>query len=134
MKESLTFRNLVAIVITLSVTTISQAQANPKLAGKQFYQVYMHQPGKMEAHLRFDSENKATYIMNGTLTISGAKFRDECPCTVKMVSGNISIKCICSDKEIYPDPIEDSFTYNDKTKVLTSTRYKDNKAKEFITW
>ena len=77
---------------------------------------------------------KHTYIMNGSLPISGKPYRDECPCNVKLVSGVIEIRCICADKDIYPDPIEDSFTYDEKSKILTSTRFRNASTKKYINW
>ena len=91
------------------------------LKNKQFHQ--LDKTPNSDTYLTFLSNSKAMYIMTGSLPISGKSFRDECPCAVTVSGNKISISCICDDKEIYPDPIEDSFIYETQNQKLISNRY-----------
>ena len=111
------------VLTIISIFTFSLLNAQiADLTGKQFHQ--MDEMPDSDTYLKFVSSTKATYIMTGTLPISHQSYRDECPCTVTITGSKVSIRCICSDKEVYPDPIEDSFTYDSKTQTLTSTRFR----------
>ena len=78
----------------------------------------------------FNTKTEVIYTI--TNTINGKTFVDKCTGKA-IISGNkISIKCLCDDKEIYPDPIEDSFIYDSKSKKLTSTSYRSTDGVYFI--
>jgi hypothetical protein len=57
--------------------------------------------------------------------MSGKTYIDECPCKTTVKGNNIEIICVCEDKELYPDPITDSFVYDSATNSLKSTSYSD---------
>ena len=117
-------KKIIFSVFLVTICYLGSAQTTG-LAGKRFLQSD-NIPG--ETYLRFESNTRATYIM------TSMGYTDECPCSC-IVSGNkISIKCVCSDKEIYPDPIEDSFTYDAAKGILTSTRYRTSSSGAFFVW
>lgn len=110
------------IFLIASYSSIAQS---PMLSSKRFVMTE-NIPG--ETLLIFDSNGNATYVMKG----SG--YEDRCPCSCTVKGKETFIKCICQDKDIYPDPIEDSFMYNSATNTLTSTRYRTSPSGSFIVW
>ncbi len=114
----------ICFLIVLITTSSSHAQS-PTLSGKRFVMTETI-PG--ETILIFDSNGNATYVMKGN------GYEDKCPCSCYVKGKETVIKCICQDKDIYPDPIEDSFVFNDAKNVLTSTRYKTSSSGSFIVW
>jgi hypothetical protein len=119
--------------ILISFLFIGQlfSQTTFNLSGMEFHQ--KDEIPNSDTFLKFNSNSSAVYTMTGKLVMSGKSFRDECPCSVKVSGNQISINCTCSDKEIYPDPIKDSFTYNSTTKTLTSTSYRSRDG-AYIVW
>lgn len=97
------------------------SQSTIELGGKKFHQI--DKTPDSDTYLKFNSNSSGIYIMTGILPISGKIFTDECPCSVKVSGTQISINCICLDKEIYPDPIKDSFTYDLENQRLVSGSY-----------
>lgn len=71
--------------------------------------------------IQFISNTQAIFVMQGVLSLSGKSYRDECPCKCTVVGDKVTINCSCEDKELYPDPIKESFIYDTKKKILTST-------------
>ena len=80
--------------------------------------------------LFFTSKNQVTYII--TSVINGNTYIDKCPGKATLSGNKISILCNCTDKEIYPDPIKDSFVYDSKNKTLTSTSYRSLNGVYFV--
>jgi hypothetical protein len=72
--------------------------------------------------LFFNSKNQVTYII--TTEINGKTYIDKCPGKATISGNEISIIYNCADKEIYPDPIKESFVYDSKTKTFKSTSYR----------
>lgn len=97
-------------------------QNSINLSGQQF-ELYDKTQGSSEA-VKFISNTQATYIISGVLPLSGKSYRDECPCKCTVTGTKVTINCVCSDRDVYPDPITDAFTYDSKTQILTSTKYK----------
>jgi hypothetical protein len=112
---------LIAMAITLCLPEIT-GQTSPSLNGLQF-ELYDKTNGSSEA-IKFTSNTQAMYIISGILPISGKSYRDECPCKCTVSGTKITINCICSDRDVYPDPITDSFVFDSKARILTSTKYK----------
>jgi hypothetical protein len=105
------------------------AQSNYDLTGKKFEQI--DEIPNSSTFLYFKSNTEAVYTMTGSL-MSGKTFRDECSCKTSVQGNKISINCICDDREIYPDPIKDSFVYDAATGSLKSTSYSDRNQNPFI--
>lgn len=107
-------------ILSLAFTLV-QAQSTVNLSGLRFQQLQLDK--NSYAILEFTSNKQVSYIMGGVLPMSGRSFRDVCPGTYTVTEGKILIRCVCADKEVFPDPLEDSFRYDGSRKVLTSTRY-----------
>ena len=114
-------KNLFIIAFLCFLPSISSAQNNAQLAGLTFEQ---YDKTESTTIVRFTSNTQATYIMSGTLMMSGKTFRDECPCKCNISGNKVKITCNCPDKEIYPEPIVESYIYDAKAKTLTSTNFK----------
>lgn len=99
---------------------ISNAQNNVDLTGKTFQQVNKIPDNKTE--LVFTSKTQVSYVI--TNIISGKTYIDKCNGTATLNGNKIAINCFCEDKEIYPDPIKDSFVYDPNGKKLTSTSFR----------
>jgi hypothetical protein len=110
----------------LLIVSVS-GQSTFDLSGKQFEQI---DDIPSTTTLYFKSNSTASYVM--VSTIGGKTYRDECSCKATVSGNKISINCICDDKEIYPDPIKDSFMYDEKNQILTSTSYRTVDGKYFI--
>lgn len=118
MKKTLLF-------VAFSVISLIASAQSVNMSGKRFLQTD-NIPG--DTYIRFESNSKAMFIM------TGSGYTDECPCSCAVNGNKISIKCICADKEIYPDPIEDSFTYDASKATLTSTRYRNASNGSYFVW
>jgi hypothetical protein len=110
----------------LLIVSVS-GQSTFDLSGKQFEQI---DDIPSTTTLYFKSNSTASYVI--VSTIGGKSYRDECYCSVTVSGNKINIHCICDDKEIYPDPIKDSFMYDEKNQILTSTSYRTVDGKYFI--
>ncbi len=113
-------KKTIIIALAFICCTSVSAQTSINLAGLKFEQY-----DKMESStvLHFTSNTQAMYIMTGILPISGKSYRDECPCKCTVNGTSIKIVCPCSDKEVFPDPIEDSFVFDASSKTLKSSTY-----------
>lgn len=118
MKNTKSF-TLAAVFSLMSALAFSQSSVS--LAGLRFEQY-----DKTDGYtiVTFSTGKKTTYIIGGVLSFNGKSYREECPCTYSVSNSIITLTCECSDKELYPDPIEDEFTYDKQRKTLTSKRYK----------
>ena len=114
---------ILGILFIISCLLVQAQTVN--LSGKRFLQTD-NIPG--DTYIRFDSNSNAVYIM------TGSGYTDECACSCNVNGNKISIKCICADKDIYPDPIEDSFTYDASKGTLTSTRYRTSSSGAYFVW
>ena len=99
---------------------IAYAQSDLDLTNKTFHLIDKIPNSTTE--LFFSSKNQAVYII--TNVINGKTYVDKCPGKATLSGNNITINCMCEDKELYPDPIKDSFTYDSKSKTLTSKSYR----------
>jgi hypothetical protein len=142
MQAKMTLRNtLVAAIMLFHVSNSycqnlnlasedNEVSKSSDIVGKRFHQV--DNIPNSDTYLNFSSTTKALYIITGTLPFSGKSFRDECPCSVSISNDVISINCMCQDREIYPDPIRDSFTFDAKRQVLISKSHRYNG--NYMTW
>jgi hypothetical protein len=120
-------KNLIITSLCLLFFSTIFAQSNIDLTGKQFEQI---DDIPSTTTLYFKSNTTASYVM--VSTIGGKTYRDECSCKATVSGNKISINCICDDKEIYPDPIKDSFVYDSQSQTLTSTSYRTVAGKYFV--
>jgi hypothetical protein len=112
-------RTLFFIIISF-FGSIIYAQGKLNLSGKVFQQVHKIQGSTSE--LKFKSNTEVVYVITNVI---GAKtYIDECPGKATVQGNKITINCICSDRELYPDPLKDSFTFDEKTQNLISTSYR----------
>lgn len=115
--------------LMLIICPLALFSQNPDLTGKKFEQI--NQIPNSSAQLYFKSNTEAVYIMSGSL-MSGRTYREECNCKVTFQGKEISISCLCNDREMYPDPIKDSFIYDAATNSLKSTSWSDRNRNPFI--
>jgi hypothetical protein len=120
-------KNLSLLLFGFLFLSTLQAQTTIDLTGKQFEQI---DDIPSTTTLYFKSNTTASYVM--VSTIGGKTYRDECSCKATISGNKISINCICDDKEIYPDPIKDSFVYDPQSQTLTSTSYRTVAGKYFV--
>ena len=115
------------IATTLLMFRISNAQSELDLTNKTFQQV---DKVPSTSELFFSSKNEVVFII--TNVINGKTYIDKCPGKSTVTGNKISINCFCEDKELYPDPITDSFNYDSKSKTLISTRYRSTDGIFFV--
>lgn len=111
-------KNLLFVILALFIVQNSKAQNPPDLTNKTF--ILQEKIPNSTTELLFLSKTKVNYII--TNLINGKTFIDKCPGTATYVGSKISIKCLCEDKDLYPDPIEDTFIYDSKYSILKSTQ------------
>lgn len=113
-------KKLLILATILLTFEYANAQYELDLSNKTFQQVDKIPESTTE--LYFASKTQVIYII--TNTIKGKTYIDKCPGKATLQGYKVSIICECDDKEIYPDPILDSFNYDPKSKTLVSTRYR----------
>jgi hypothetical protein len=121
-------KNLLILAIMLIKFGFANAQSEIDLSNKIFQQVDNIPNSTTE--LFFPSKNQVVYII--TNVIKGKTYIDKCPGKATLNGNIVSINCNCEDKEIYPDPISDSFIYDSKSKTLTSKSYKSTDGFYFV--
>jgi hypothetical protein len=121
-------KKIVAILFIVMMSNYSIAQKFTNLNGKIFRQI--DQIPNSTTDLMFISNTEVVYII--TNVFNGKTYVDECPGKSTFINNKVNINCICKDKEIYPDPIKDSFIYNPKSLTLNSTIYKSVDGKDFV--
>jgi hypothetical protein len=117
---------IATIILSFGITN---AQNATNLIGKSFEQI--DNIPNSTTTLFFKSNTIVIYVI--TNIINGKTIIDECPGKCTIIGNKISIKCSCSDKEIYPDPITDNFIYDTKYQTLTSSSYRSRDGK-FLLW
>jgi hypothetical protein len=121
-------KKIVAILFIVIMSNYSIAQKSSNLNGKIFQLI--DQIPNSTTDLMFISNSEVVYVI--TNVFNGKTYVDECPGKTTFINNKLTINCICKDKEIYPDPIKDSFIYNPKSQTLTSTIYKSVDGKYFV--
>ncbi len=44
--------------------------------------------------------------------VNGKSFEDVCNCQCTIEGNKVKVNCSCEDKEIYPNPLKETFIYN----------------------
>jgi len=117
---------IIAIIFIISCNAIAQKSNN--LIGKTFQQI--ENISNSTTEIKFISNTQVVYVI--TNVINGKTYIDECPGKSTFINNKLTINCNCSDKEIYPDPIKDSFVYDSKSNTLTSTSFRSVDGKFFV--
>ncbi len=117
---------IIAIIFIISCNAIAQKSNN--LVGKTFQQI--ENISNSTTEIKFISNTQVVYVI--TNVINGKTYIDECPGKSTFINNKLTINCNCSDKEIYPDPIKDSFVYDSKSNTLTSTSFRSVDGKFFV--
>jgi hypothetical protein len=121
-------KNVLMLVMATFSFGIATAQAELDLTNKTFQQVDKIPNSTTEIY--FTSKNQVIYII--TNVINGKTYIDKCPGKATISGTKITVNCSCEDQEIYPDPILESFTYDSKSKTLTSTIYTTTEGTYFV--
>jgi hypothetical protein len=117
---------IIAIIFIISCNAIAQKSNN--LIGKTFQQI--ENISNSTTEIKLISNTQVVYVI--TNVINGKTYIDECPGKSTFINNKLTINCNCSDKEIYPDPIKDSFLYDSKSNTLTSTSFRSVDGKFFV--
>jgi len=114
-------KRIISVKLLIFFCSFVNAQTAANLSGLRFkhYQIDKNS----YAILEFATNRQVNYIIGGVLPMSGKSYQDICPGTYSIEGNKITIRCVCADREVFPDPLEDSFIYNSKSRKLTSTRY-----------
>ena len=114
-------KNLLILATMLLTFGFSNAQNGLDLTKKTFRKADKIPDNISTEEIYFTSKNQVIYII--TSVIKGKTYIDKCSGKATLTGNKISINCICEDKELYPDPITDTFIYDSKSQTLTSTVY-----------
>lgn len=121
-------KNLFILATVLLSFNVANAQNSLNLIGKTFE--YTDKYTNAKTQYTFLSNNKVKLVM---LAESNSKqFKDICFCQSSIEGNRIKTNCICEDKEIFPDPLKETFIYDPKTNTLTTTIYYDQNRKPQI--
>jgi hypothetical protein len=121
-------KNFLQMAIMLLTFGFVNAQSELDLTNKTFQQVDKIPNSTTE--ILFTSKNQIIYII--TNVINGNTYIDKCPGKATLSGNKVSINCNCEDKELYPDPITDSFIYDSKSKKLTSKSNRSTDGAYFV--
>jgi hypothetical protein len=121
-------------ILTLTIMSLTfgfaNAQSGLNLSNKTFL---MEDKISSSTELYFNSKDQVTYLI--TNVIKGKTYIDKCIGKATISDNKISINCTCDDKELYPDPISDSFIYDSKSQTLTSTKYTYvSEGRKYVIW
>jgi hypothetical protein len=109
------------------VYTLANAQKPIKIEGKTFENV---DENNSKEQYTFLSNNKAKLVMK--TEVNGKYFEDICSCQYNVEGSKIKIICNCEDKEVYPNPLKETFIYNSNLGTLTTTIHYDRNRKPRI--
>jgi hypothetical protein len=121
-------KKIVTVLIILIISYHTIAQKSNNLNGEIFRQV--DKIPNSTTDLKFISKGYVLYLI--TNVINGKTYIDECPGKYTFVKNKLMINCLCNDKELYPEPIKESFIYDSKSQILTSTNSRSVDGKYFI--
>lgn len=96
-------------------------QTNLNLTGKT-YEYIDKLTGSKEAYT-FISSTKVKLVMLSEF--NGKIMQDVCLGNVVFESNKIKVSCICTDKEIYPEPLKEAFIFDTATNSLITTIHYD---------
>jgi len=109
------------VLLFMFLTNLAIGQTGINLTGKT-YEYIDKLTGSKEAYT-FLSNNKIKLVMLSEF--NGKYMQDVCFGTVVFESNKIKVSCICDDKEIYPDPLKETFIFDTATNSLITTIHYD---------
>lgn len=113
---------IVTLLFFMASFYAGRTQTGIKLFGMNFQQKSKNSDSYTQIH--FVSDKQVNYVMGGVLPISGRAYKETCEGTYTIIGNKINIRCQCADKEMYPDPIEDNFIFDSRTKSIKSSRFR----------
>jgi hypothetical protein len=109
------------VLLFMFLTNLAIGQTGINLTGKT-YEYIDKLTGSKEAYT-FLSNNKIKLVMLSEF--NGKYMQDVCFGTVVFESNKIKVSSICDDKEIYPDPLKETFIFDNATNSLITTIHYD---------
>lgn len=109
------------VLLFMFLTNLAIGQTGINLTGKT-YEYIDKLTGSKEAYT-FLSNNKIKLVMLSEF--NGKYMQDVCFGKVVFESNKIKVSCICDDKEIYPDPLKETFIFDTATNSLITTIHYD---------
>ena len=106
----------------LLILSFASAQNSTSLVGKTFELTDKLTNDRVQ--YSFLSNKKVNLIMFSE--INGKHFQDKCSGLYTIEGNKIKVNCNCEDKEIYPNPLKETFIY-DKNTLLTTIHLDQNK-------
>ncbi len=116
------------VLLFIFLTNLAIGQTGINLTGKT-YEYIDKLTGSKEAYT-FLSNNKIKLVMLSEF--NGKYMQDVCFGTVVFESNKIKVSCICDDKEIYPDPLKETFIFDTATNSLITTIHYDQSSRPRI--
>lgn len=114
---------VVALVLMIN-SHLTFSQKGSSLISKTFE--YVDRSANNVEQYSFLSETKVRLVMKSV--VNGDFFEDVCVCQYTIDGNKINVNCICEDKEIYPNPLKETFIYNrGKNTLSTTIHYDKNK-------
>lgn len=119
---------LIITVIALLTYNFTYAQESFKLTGKTFE--YINNETNSKEQYAFISNTEAKLIMLSEF--NGKSYKDVCLCKCSVEGNKVKVSCNCEDKEIYPEPLKETFIYDKSKNTLTTTIHYDRNKKPRI--
>ncbi len=114
-------KNLIVTAIALLTYNFSHAQDSFILTGKTFE--YINNESNTKEQYAFTSNTEAKLTMLSDF--NGQSYKDVCLCKFALEGDKVKISCNCEDKEIYPEPLKETFIYDKSKNTLTTTIHYD---------
>lgn len=114
-------KHLILTAIALLTFNFTFAQDAFNLAGKTFE--YFNNETNSKEQYAFISNTEAKLILLSEF--NGQSYKDVCSCKSSVDGNIVKISCNCEDKEIYPEPLKETFIYDKSKNILTTTIYYD---------
>ena len=114
-------KHLILTAIALLTFNLSFAQDAFNLAGKTFE--YFNNETNSKEQYAFISNAEAKLILLSEF--NGQSYKDVCSCKSSVEGNIVKISCNCEDKEIYPEPLKETFIYDKSKNILTTTIHFD---------
>jgi len=121
-------KNLFILTTVLLSFGIASAQKSFNLTGKTFEYTDYITNGKEQ--YKFISNTKVKLIMLSEF--NGKSFQDICLCQCSIEGNKIKVNCTCEDKEVFPNPLKETFIYDPNKNTLTTTIHYDQNRKPRI--
>lgn len=119
---------LIITVIALLTYNFTYAQESFILTGKTFE--YINNETNSKEQYAFISNTEAKLIMLSEF--NGKTYKDVCLCKCSVEGNKVKVSCNCEDKEIYPEPLKETFIYDNSKNTLTTTIHYDRNKKPRI--